>query len=98
MAGIGFNCKIELVETATLREQMRTGKIGMFRASWIADYPDEESFTTVFYSQNPAPPNYTRFKNIEFDRLYQLAIQEKIWRSEKNIIIRWIKFFVRNLQ
>jgi len=74
---LGIIVKIELVETATLREQMRNGTIGMFRASWIADYPDEESFTTVFYSQNPAPPNYTRFKNVEFDRLYQLAIQEK---------------------
>jgi len=47
-----------------------------FRASWIADYPDEESFMTVFYSKNGAPPNYTRFKNVEFDQLYEAAVKE----------------------
>lgn len=73
---IGIPVRIELVETATLREKMRLSEYQIFRASWIADYPDEESFLTVFYSKNPAPPNYTRFKNIAFDKLYEKAIQE----------------------
>ena len=30
----------------------------------------------MFYSKNPAPPNYTRFKNLAYDRLYENAIQE----------------------
>ena len=64
------------METATLREKMRNGSLSFFRASWVADYPDEESFMTVFYSKNPAPPNYTRFKNESFDRLYDRAIVE----------------------
>jgi peptide/nickel transport system substrate-binding protein len=30
----------------------------------------------VFYSKNPAPPNYTRYKNVTFDILYEKALLE----------------------
>jgi len=73
---LGFKIKIELAESATLRQMMTKGQVAFFRASWIMDYPDAESFFTVFYSKNPAPPNYTRFKNLEFDRLYEAALKE----------------------
>ncbi len=73
---IGVKTKIELLDTGILREGMRNSKLQMFRASWIADYPDAESYLTVFYSKNPAPPNYTRFSNRVYDRLYEQAIRE----------------------
>jgi len=73
---LGFKIKIELAESATLRQMMTKGQVAFFRASWIMDYPDAESFFTVFYSKNPAPPNYTRFKNLAFDRLYEAALKE----------------------
>jgi len=82
---IGVLAKIELLETATLREKMRNGSLSFFRASWVADYPDEESFMTVFYSKNPAPPNYTRFKNEAFDRLYDKAIEEMDMDKRKKL-------------
>ena len=40
------------------------------------DYPDAENYLSVFYSKNPAPPNYTRFKNDVFDKLYEEALSE----------------------
>ncbi len=73
---LGVKTKIELMQSATLRELMSKGQADFFRASWIADYPDAENFLTLFYSKNPAPPNYTRFKNVEFDRLYEAALNE----------------------
>ncbi len=73
---IGVKTKIDVVESATLRQMMTKGQISMFRGSWIADYPDAESFFTVFYSENPAPPNYTRFSNEAFDDLYEAALLE----------------------
>jgi peptide/nickel transport system substrate-binding protein len=73
---IGIPVQIELLESASLRDGMRKGGISFFRASWIADYPDGESFLCMFYSKNPAPPNYTRFKDEKFDRLYEQAIKE----------------------
>lgn len=73
---LGFRIRIELTETALLRERMRNGQAPFFRASWIADYPDAESFLTCFYSKNTAPPNYTHFSNARFDRLYEVALGE----------------------
>lgn len=73
---VGISVSIDLVETATLREKMKNGAVSLFRASWIADYPDEESFLTVFYGPNPSPPNYTRFDNSEYNQLYEMAIKE----------------------
>jgi len=73
---LGIKVDIEMTETALLRERMRKGLAPFFRASWIADYPDAESFFTCFYSKNTAPPNYTRFCNADFDKLYQSALSE----------------------
>lgn len=73
---VGIMIKIENVPSAFLREQMAKSNAMFFRASWIADYPDAESFLTVFYGKNAAPPNYTRFSNALFDSLYLNAVQE----------------------
>ena len=71
---LGIKVNIESTETALLRERMRNGKAPFFRASWIADYPDGESFLTCFYSKNAAPPNYTHFSNAAYDRLYEQSL------------------------
>jgi peptide/nickel transport system substrate-binding protein len=73
---LGIDTKIQLLESASLREGMRKGTIDVFRASWIADYPDGENFLSMFYSGNPAPPRYTRFINSKFDNLYEASISE----------------------
>jgi ABC-type transport system substrate-binding protein len=73
---LGVRTVIDVMETATMREMMTKGTAPFFRASWIADYPEAESFYTVFHSKNPAPPNYMRFKNAEFDALYDTALGE----------------------
>lgn len=73
---MGIKVNLEMVETALLRERMRNGQAPFFRASWIADYPDAESFFTCFYSKNTAPPNYTGFHHPAFDRLYEASLRE----------------------
>jgi peptide/nickel transport system substrate-binding protein len=73
---LGVKVGIELLETALVRERMRNGQAPFFRASWIADYPDAESFLTCFYSKNPTPPNYTHFSNERFDELYEACLRE----------------------
>jgi len=73
---IGVNAKIEIIESASLRNAMTKGSIPMFRASWVGDYPDAENYFSLFYSGNPAPPNYTRFNNAGYDSLYESALKE----------------------
>ena len=59
---IGVKVEMELHPPAFLRDKIAKGKSGFFRASWIGDYPDAETYLTVLYGGNPAPPNYTCFK------------------------------------
>ena len=75
---IGLSVKIDLLTSSTLREEKATGKIPLFRASWIADYPDSENYLSLFYSKNFTPngPNYTHFKNESYDLLYETALKE----------------------
>jgi peptide/nickel transport system substrate-binding protein len=70
--------KIDVSPPATLKENIARSRVAFFRGSWIADYPDAENYLSLFYSRNftPAGPNYTRFGNAQFDRLYQLASVE----------------------
>lgn len=73
---VGINVQVEVVQKSLLLEQTAKSQALFFRASWIADYPDAENYMTMFYSKNPAPPNYTRYKNPAFDILYEKALQE----------------------
>ena len=76
LASIGIVCKIENTPATFLREAMRKNEVGFFRASWIGDYPDGENYLALFYSKNGAPPNYTYFKNTQYDKIYEQAIKE----------------------
>lgn len=72
----GIRVNVEVVEPGILRQWMSLGKALFFRGSWIADYPDAESFFAVFYSLNGAPPNYTHFTSHLYDSLYRQALAE----------------------
>ena len=42
--------------------------------AWSADYPDAENFLQLLYGPNAASgTNYARFRNPQFDRLYERA-------------------------
>jgi len=78
LSKIGIRLLIDVMPPATLREMMAKGEARMFRASWIADYPDAENYLALFYTPNHAPggPNYTHFSDPVFDRLYEQALTE----------------------
>lgn len=92
---VGINVQVETIQKSLLLEQTSKGQALFFRGSWIADYPDAENYLSVFYSKNPAPPNYTRYKNVVFDRLYEQALEEEndstrygLYREMDKLIIR----------
>lgn len=72
----GIKVQVEVIQKSLLLEQTAKSKATFFRGSWIADYPDAENYMSMFYSKNPAPPNYTRYKNPAFDELYEEALLE----------------------
>jgi peptide/nickel transport system substrate-binding protein len=74
LEAIGITVRVEVVQKGLLLEQTAKSQAPFFRASWIADYPDAENYLSVFYGKNPAPPNYTRYHNPAYDRLYEAAL------------------------
>lgn len=92
----GLNIIVDVMPSSTIRQKKWTGKLESFRASWIADYPDAENFLSPYYSKNFTPngPNYTHFKNENFDKLYEESflitntkLREKHYAKMDSIII-----------
>jgi len=82
----GIPAQVEVVQKSLLLEMTSNSKVVFFRGSWIADYPDAENYLSVFYSKNPAPPNYTRYNNPAFDATFEKAL------SELNDSLRYILY------
>ena len=78
LLSIGLTINIEVIPPSSLKSAKSNGKIDLFRASWVADYPDAQNYLSLFYSGNFAPngPNYTHFKDEQFDVLYEQAMLE----------------------
>ena len=85
---VGIPVQVEAVQRGTLLEMISKGQAPFFRASWIADYPDAENYLSVFYGLNPAPPNYTHYKDLVFDSLYRAAVQEPVDSVRHQMYVR----------
>jgi oligopeptide transport system substrate-binding protein len=80
---LNIDIDINTVPFAEHIEQVQDGKADFFRFAWVADYPDPETFLTIFYGKHvPASPteksyiNYFRFKNARFDSLFAASFTE----------------------
>ncbi len=66
--------KVRIIENtfARLTDKENEGNFQLGSSGWGADYPDAENFFFLFYGGNfpPAGQNYSRYKNPEFDRLF----------------------------
>jgi len=78
LQSIGLTIQIDVMPPSSLKSAKSNGKVDLFRASWVADYPDAQNYLSLFYSGNFAPngPNYTHFKNPQFDIWYEQAMLE----------------------
>jgi peptide/nickel transport system substrate-binding protein len=80
---LNVDIEINTVPLAEHIEQVSSGKSDFFRLAWVADYPDPETFLTLFNGKHvPASNtersfvNYTRFKNARFDSLFASSFTE----------------------
>ena len=89
---VGIPVRINVLQGPALREQSAKAQLAVFRKSWLADYADAENFLTVFYSPNfcPTGPNYTHYKNPEFDLRYEAI------RHESNDSLRFSQIAALN--
>jgi peptide/nickel transport system substrate-binding protein len=72
------------IKLCTLEERDRaisSGVAKIWRSGWVADYPDAENFLSLFYSgnisENNSSVNSFKFRNAEFDSLFEKALREQ---------------------
>ncbi|HET6991445.1 MAG TPA: hypothetical protein VFJ43_08985, partial [Bacteroidia bacterium] len=77
---LGVNIEIANVSFQQKLSDERYARADIFRSAWVADYPSAESFLSLFYgadvpdsTSSPSYPNTSRYKNPDFDRLYDAA-------------------------
>jgi peptide/nickel transport system substrate-binding protein len=94
---VGITVRIEVNPAATLMQLKANSKINFFRASWIADYPEEENYLALFAGTNLAPtgPNYSRYQNTLYDSLYDVS-QKTNSDAERKAIYRLMNQYVMN--
>ncbi len=75
---IGLSVTIDNMDGPALRERATKGEINLWRAGWIADYPDGENYLGLFSSAQIPPngPNRMRYRNSSYDSLFTLAQAE----------------------
>lgn len=80
---LNVDVDINTVPFAEHIEQVTSGKSDFFRFAWYADYPDPETFLTLFYGKHvPNSPteksyiNFSRYKNPRFDSLFAASFKE----------------------
>ena len=70
MDAIGIKMTFKKAKWPELVKASKLGKLQMWGAAWIADYPDGENYLQLLYGKNE-DANTARFKLPAYDRLYE---------------------------
>lgn len=73
---VGIKVQVQAMLMGLLRQMLIKNQLPFYKAGWVADYPDAESFLACFYSEFPSPPNYSCFSNKQFDQWYKQSLKE----------------------
>ncbi len=74
---LGFPVEVNVMPSAAFREDKSAGRLAVYRASWIADYPDASNYLMLFESAYAAPhgPNAAQVQDAVFDDFARHAKQ-----------------------
>lgn len=71
---VGLDVEVQPIDFAKWLDETDAHNLQFFSAGWVADYPDEETYLSLFYG--PAyegGANSTGYYSAEYDRLYERA-------------------------
>jgi peptide/nickel transport system substrate-binding protein len=79
---LGIPVEVNVMPSAAFREDKSAGRLAVYRASWIADYPDASNYLMLFETAYAAPhgPNAAQVQDATFDGF---ALQAKQAVSEE---------------
>lgn len=80
---IGVEVSIDPLPLGQQLQALQAGQSSFFKVSWNADYPDPETFLTLFYGKHvpetmsePSYTNTTRYKSARFDSIFEASLRE----------------------
>lgn len=90
---LGVTLKIKLCTIKERKEAISSGKAKLWRAGWVADYPDPENFLCLFYGGNISDVtgsmiNDFKFKNKEFDSFYEKGLKELNTEKRNDLMVK----------
>jgi peptide/nickel transport system substrate-binding protein len=82
---ININLNIKLCSLNERKQAIANGSAKIWRAGWVADYPDPENFLALFYGgnvdenagENVYQVNQFNFRSAKFDELFEAANSEE---------------------
>lgn len=81
---LNIDIELNILSFAQKIDKSQKGQSDIWRAGWIADFPSPENFLWLMYGKDVPDeigvvsyPNTSRFKNAEFDKLYEMALNSK---------------------
>lgn len=88
---LGIVTTVELVNFEKRNEYVKSGKASLWVSGWIADYPDGESFLSIFYGKyanlNSEFMNPFKYRNAKFDDLYVRLNKELDPKKRTDIMV-----------
>lgn len=83
---LNINVKIKLCDYAEREAAIASGKALIWRAGWIADYPDPVSFLGLIYG-NGMQENAFHFSDPTFDKNFEAALVEKNVANRSKLLL-----------
>lgn len=81
---LNIDLELTILPFAQLMERSFKGNFNLLRIAWVADFPSPENFLWLFNGdvvpdspEEVSYPNIARYKNPEFDRYYNKALQAR---------------------
>lgn len=94
---LNVDLKIKLCTIEEREEAIASGAAKIWRAGWVADYPDPENFLAMFYSGNitgQSTMNRFKFHNVEYDKLFESALLEGDPEKRTELLVKCDQFVV----
>ncbi|MCE2742635.1 MAG: ABC transporter substrate-binding protein [Fluviicola sp.] len=89
---LNLHLKIKLCTIKERDKAIASGQAKIWRGGWIADYPDPETFLSIFYGGNIHGADYLlngfQFKNQEYDKLYEQALREVNPQKRNELMVK----------
>lgn len=89
---LNVNLNIKLCTLDEREAAINSGKAKIWRAGWIADYPDAENFLAMFYGGNimnqTTMMNNFKFQNAAYDKLFQEALLESDPEKRTELLVK----------